>query len=188
MGDIGNPSHISRHYSFAGVEHMDQILIHWPGVSRVAHNSLILYWQPLSGSVSGISLPELTLQLAVLLNCRHPSYLLCKCFRSKQLAAGVDYIDQILIHWPGVSRVAHNSPRHATERLSTWEGLSQLKSEGLIKSLGVSNFEIHHLEHLLTNAQEGPDVNQVELHPRYQQVCVRPFLDVVMAMLYFPVQ
>jgi methylglyoxal/glyoxal reductase len=83
---------------------------------------------------------------------------------------GLEYIDQILIHWPGVARLKHNSPQHASERLASWVGLQQLKLEGLVRSLGVSNFEIHHLEHLRENSGVVPDVNQVELHPRYQQV------------------
>jgi diketogulonate reductase-like aldo/keto reductase len=66
--------------------------------------------------------------------------------------------------------VPQDSPLHASERLGSWVGLQQLKKEGLVRSLGVSNFEIKHLEHLQENSGVLPDVNQVELHPRYQQV------------------
>lgn len=63
-----------------------------------------------------------------------------------------------------------DSPLHASERVASWVGLQKLKKEGLVRSLGVSNFEIRHLEHLNENTGVLPDVNQVELHPRYQQV------------------
>lgn len=77
----------------------------------------------------------------------------------------VDYIDMVLIHWPGASRLAHDDPRNAEKRQGSWEDLEELYNEGIVKSIGVSNYTIRHLEQMI-NEQNGyakikPVVNQV---------------------------
>jgi diketogulonate reductase-like aldo/keto reductase len=69
-----------------------------------------------------------------------------------------DYIDLMLLHFP-VTIFRKNS----------WKALEQLKKEGLIKSIGVSNYTIKHLEEMKSYANEMPAVNQVELHIFLQQ-------------------
>jgi diketogulonate reductase-like aldo/keto reductase len=70
---------------------------------------------------------------------------------------GLDYIDLYLIHAPYPNR-AH--------RLASWKAMTEAVSQGLIKSLGVSNYAERHLDELLeTNPRIKPVINQIDLHP-----------------------
>ena len=81
---------------------------------------------------------------------------------------GGDYVDLYLIHWPIPSRDLY---------LETWETLVALKDEGSVRSIGVSNFQIGHLERIIDATGVVPTVNQIELHPRLQQAELRRFHD-----------
>lgn len=71
----------------------------------------------------------------------------------------LDYVDSYLIHWPAP----------ATDKyLRAWETLQELQAEGLIRSIGVSNFFPEHLKKLVELGGAVPAVNQIELHPRFQ--------------------
>ncbi|MGB2992466.1 MAG: aldo/keto reductase [Paenisporosarcina sp.] len=72
---------------------------------------------------------------------------------------GLEYLDLYLIHWPVKGKY-----------LDTWKALETLYSEGRVKSIGVSNFQIHHLEDVMKDAKFIPMVNQVEYHPRLSQI------------------
>lgn len=85
------------------------------------------------------------------------------CERSLE-RLGTNYLDLYLVHWPV-----------AAQMKATWEAMEQIKSEGLAKSIGVSNFQMHHLEELLDFAETVPAVNQVEFHPYLQQPDLRTF-------------
>lgn len=76
-----------------------------------------------------------------------------------------DYLDCVLIHWPGVSKLAPTDPKNADVRLETWRTLIELRNAGIIKHIGVSNFKVHHLTHLIQNTAVVPEMNQFELHP-----------------------
>jgi 2,5-diketo-D-gluconate reductase A len=76
----------------------------------------------------------------------------------------LSHLDLYLIHWP--------VPAHDLY-VETWEALIELQSEGLVRSIGVSNFQPAHLERLITETGHTPSVNQVELHPYLQQVGLR---------------
>lgn len=78
------------------------------------------------------------------------------CHRSLELL-GLDYIDLYLIHWPRA-----NSP---SDRLDSWRALEELKSEGLCRAIGVSNYAPRHLDELAAHSSLVPAVNQVEFHP-----------------------
>lgn len=67
---------------------------------------------------------------------------------------GLDYVDLLLIHWP-----VH---QHFFE---TWRAFEDLKAEGLVRSIGVSNHGMVHLEYLATKAREMPVLDQLEVHP-----------------------
>lgn len=79
---------------------------------------------------------------------------------------GLDYADLYLIHWPAPSRGRY---------VETWLALEDLAAQGLIKAIGVSNFEPEHLEDILEAGSVVPAINQVELHPAFQQRKVRAF-------------
>ncbi|RXK29766.1 glyoxal reductase [Bacillus velezensis] len=77
---------------------------------------------------------------------------------------GLDYLDLYLIHWPGKDKYK-----------DTWRALEKLYKDGKIRAIGVSNFQVHHLEELLKDAEIKPMVNQIEFHPRLTQKEVRDF-------------
>jgi 2,5-diketo-D-gluconate reductase A len=79
---------------------------------------------------------------------------------------GGDYIDLYLIHWPIPSKDRY---------VETWEALCSLRDEGSVRSIGVSNFQIEHLERIIDATGVVPAVNQIELHPRLQQAELRRF-------------
>jgi 2,5-diketo-D-gluconate reductase A len=79
---------------------------------------------------------------------------------------GGDYVDLYLIHWPVPSKDLY---------LETWETLGSLREEGIVRSIGVSNFQIEHLERIIDATGVVPTVNQIELHPRLQQPELRRF-------------
>ena len=75
-----------------------------------------------------------------------------------------DYLDLYLIHWPSEG---YNEK---------WRAMESLYNEGLIKSIGVSNFEKPHLDKLLTTAKIVPTVDQIETHPYFQQKELNEYL------------
>ncbi|KIU05597.1 glyoxal/methylglyoxal reductase [Bacillus subtilis] len=76
----------------------------------------------------------------------------------------LDYLDLYLIHWPGKDKYK-----------DTWRALEKLYKDGKIRAIGVSNFQVHHLEELLKDAEIKPMVNQVEFHPRLTQKDLRDY-------------
>ena len=76
----------------------------------------------------------------------------------------MDFVDLYLIHWPAPSRDLY---------VETWKAFIELQAEGLVRSIGVSNFEPPHLERIAAETGVVPVVNQVELHPGFQQVGLR---------------
>lgn len=79
---------------------------------------------------------------------------------------GLDYLDLYLIHWPGKDKSKYKE---------TWRALEKLYKDGKIRAIGVSNFNVHHLESLLEEAEIKPMVNQVEFHPRLTQLELRDY-------------
>lgn len=77
---------------------------------------------------------------------------------------GLEYLDLYLIHWPVEGKYKE-----------AWKALETLYKEGKVKAIGVSNFQIHHLEDLMKDAEVKPMVNQVECHPRLTQKEVQAF-------------
>ncbi|MDP4162362.1 MAG: aldo/keto reductase [Bacillota bacterium] len=81
-----------------------------------------------------------------------------QAFETSLNKLGLDYLDLYLIHWPGKNKYKE-----------TWKALEKLYKDGRIRSIGVSNFNIHHLEDLMKDAEIKPMVNQVEYHPNLTQ-------------------
>ncbi|GGF93211.1 putative oxidoreductase YtbE [Paenibacillus albidus] len=71
---------------------------------------------------------------------------------------GLEYLDLYLIHWPKAGK--YNE---------AWRAMETLYKEGRVKAIGVSNFQIHHLEDVMNGGEIKPMVNQVELHPHLIQ-------------------
>jgi 2,5-diketo-D-gluconate reductase A len=76
----------------------------------------------------------------------------------------LSHLDLYLIHWP--------VPAH-DQYVETWKAFVELQSEGLVRSIGVSNFQPEHLERVIAETGVAPAINQVELHPHFQQVGLR---------------
>ena len=79
---------------------------------------------------------------------------------------GLEYVDLYLIHWPAPLR---------DEYVASWLAVEELHHQGLAKAIGVSNFEPEHLERVLEEGSVVPAINQVELHPAFQQRKLRGF-------------
>ncbi|MBY6413085.1 aldo/keto reductase [Rhodococcus sp. BP-252] len=79
---------------------------------------------------------------------------------------GLDYLDLYLIHWQQLDRDKY---------IDTFKAFQKLKADGRIGSIGVSNFTIPTLEKLIDAVGEVPAVNQIELHPRFNQEELRAF-------------
>jgi 2,5-diketo-D-gluconate reductase A len=77
-----------------------------------------------------------------------------------------DYVDLYLIHWPSPHRGLY---------AESWKALLRIKQEGRARSVGVSNFTVAHLQRILDETGEAPVLNQIELHPRFQQTELRAF-------------
>lgn len=79
---------------------------------------------------------------------------------------GVEYVDLYLIHWPAPNRDMY---------VDTWKALISLKKDGRARSIGVSNFNSDHLLRIIGETGVVPVLNQIELHPRFQQTALRTF-------------
>ena len=79
---------------------------------------------------------------------------------------GLDHVDLYLIHWPLPGKDLY---------VDTWKGFEQAQSDGKVRTIGVSNFQPHHLDRLLSETETVPAVNQIELHPHMQQAGLRSY-------------
>jgi 2,5-diketo-D-gluconate reductase A len=87
-------------------------------------------------------------------------------FDASYKALGLDVVDLYLIHWP--------KPKQDLF-VESWKALIRLREEGRVKTIGVSNFTMAHLERIIHDTGVVPAVNQIELHPYFQQVELRAF-------------
>ncbi|GMA60860.1 aldo/keto reductase [Alicyclobacillus fastidiosus] len=89
-----------------------------------------------------------------------------KAFETSRKKLKFDYIDLYLIHWPGKDKF-----------VDTWKAFEKLYRDGYIRAIGVSNFQVHHLQTLLERTEIRPTVNQVEYHPRLTQEPLKAFCE-----------
>jgi alcohol dehydrogenase (NADP+) len=114
----------------------------------------------------------------------HPQHVRAAC-QASLAALGLEYLDLYLIHWPqqfahvdgqtyGIPRQADGSVRYASVPLAdTWRAMEALVDEGLVRSIGVSNFNAAQLEAICAGARIMPACNQVESHPFLAQQPLR---------------
>jgi 2,5-diketo-D-gluconate reductase A len=80
--------------------------------------------------------------------------------RASMERLGLDHLDLHLIHWPNPSR---------DQYVDAWRALVDLREQGLVRSIGVSNFTAEHLDRIIDATGVAPSVNQIELHPLFPQ-------------------
>lgn len=81
---------------------------------------------------------------------------------------GLDRLDLYLMHWPGLDE---------SLMVETWKGMEMLYEKGLVDNIGVSNFNVEHLDRLLSEAKIKPVINQVEYHPYLTQSLLKDYLE-----------
>jgi len=91
-----------------------------------------------------------------------------RAFDGTLTALGSDYVDLFLIHWPLPTL-------YDGDYVSTWRVLEEFKADGRARSIGVSNFQVAHLERLAEETDTVPAVNQIEVHPYFGNEDVRAF-------------
>jgi 2,5-diketo-D-gluconate reductase A len=91
-----------------------------------------------------------------------------KAFQESLTALGSDYVDLFLIHWPLPTR-------YGGDYVSTWQTMEEFYREGRARSIGLSNFQPHHIRRLHEECEIRPAVNQIEVHPYLTQDPVRSF-------------
>jgi 2,5-diketo-D-gluconate reductase A len=84
-----------------------------------------------------------------------------RAFEGTIEALGFDHVDLFLIHWPLPTL-------YDGDFVSTWKTLEEFKADGRARSIGVSNFQVDHLERLASETDTVPAVNQIELYPYFQ--------------------
>jgi diketogulonate reductase-like aldo/keto reductase len=87
-------------------------------------------------------------------------------FEESRARLGLEYVDLYLIHWP--------LPR-VDKYVDSWKAMIKLREDGLVRSIGVSNFTPAHIERLEKETGVLPSVNQIELHPLFPQDELRAF-------------
>ncbi len=87
-----------------------------------------------------------------------------RAFKASLERLELEHIDLYLIHWPVPSHDLY---------VETWQAFIELQAEGLVRAIGVSNFQPAHLERIVAETGVVPAINQVELHPYFQQAGLR---------------
>lgn len=88
-----------------------------------------------------------------------------RAFEASRDRLGVDYVDLYLLHWP--------VPSSFEQTVQAYKAAEQLLADGKVRAIGVCNFQPHHLDQLIQETSVVPSVNQVELHPLFQESAVR---------------
>ncbi len=83
-----------------------------------------------------------------------------QAFEDSRKKLGVEKVDLYLVHWPSPQRGLF---------VESWKALVDLQKQGVVKSIGVSNFTTDHLQQIMDATGVAPTLNQIELHPEFQQ-------------------
>lgn len=121
--------------------------------------------QAVGRAVREYDLPREEILVATKLAGRHHGYdETFKGFHESLDNLGLDYVDLYLIHWP--------LPR-LDKYVDSWKAMIRLREEGLVRSIGVSNFTEAHLRRLVDETGVVPVMNQIEMHPYFPQAALR---------------
>jgi 2,5-diketo-D-gluconate reductase A len=99
-------------------------------------------------------------------NDSHGAEATIRAFDASMERLGLDYLDLYLVHWP--------LPMF-DRYVDTWRAMIKLREQGRVRSIGVSNFTEGHLKRIIDETGVAPAVNQVEMHPYFQQRALRTF-------------
>ncbi|WP_053755202.1 aldo/keto reductase [Streptomyces sp. MMG1533] len=117
--------------------------------------------------VAGSGVPREEIVVTTKLPGRHQGYEeTLASFEESRARLGLDHVDLYLIHWP--------LPR-VDKYVDSWKAMIRLREEGLVRSIGVSNFTAEHIDRLEKETGVLPAVNQIELHPFFPQDELRAF-------------
>ncbi|MEU0852752.1 aldo/keto reductase [Streptomyces flaveolus] len=117
--------------------------------------------------VAGSDVPREEIVVTTKLPGRHHGYEeTLASFEESRARLGLEYVDLYLIHWP--------LPR-VDRYVGSWKAMIKLRDDGLVRSIGVSNFTAEHIERLEKETGVLPSVNQIELHPLFPQDELRAF-------------
>lgn len=117
--------------------------------------------------IAGSGLPRGEIVVTTKLPGRHHGYEeTLASFEESRRRLGLDYVDLYLIHWP--------NPR-VGRYVDSWKAMVKLREEGLVRSIGVSNFTAEHIGRIEKETGVLPAVNQIELHPLFPQEELRAF-------------
>ncbi|NUP23087.1 MAG: aldo/keto reductase [Streptomyces sp.] len=117
--------------------------------------------------IAGSGVPRAEVMVTTKLPGRHHGYEeTLASFEESRRRLGVEYVDLYLIHWP--------NPR-VDKYVDAWRAMIKLREDGLVRSIGVSNFTPEHIERLERETGVLPAVNQIELHPLFPQDELRAF-------------
>jgi 2,5-diketo-D-gluconate reductase A len=114
---------------------------------------------------SGLPRSELYLT-SKLSNAAHRPADVRRTFEQTLARLKVDYLDLFLMHWPLPTL-------YDGDYVSTWKAMAELLNDGRLRSVGVSNFEPDHLERIISETGVVPVVNQIEVHPYFQNTAAR---------------
>ncbi|WP_128657233.1 aldo/keto reductase [Paenibacillus sp. 598K] len=89
-----------------------------------------------------------------------------EAYESSRRKLGLDYLDLYLVHWPVKGKYK-----------DTWRALEKLYSDGVVRAIGVSNFQTHHLDDIFEDNTIVPAVNQIEYHPLLTQEKVKSYCE-----------
>jgi diketogulonate reductase-like aldo/keto reductase len=121
--------------------------------------------QGVGRAVREYDLPREEILVATKLAGRHHGYdETLKGFQESLANLGLDHVDLYLVHWP--------LPR-LDKYVDSWRAMIRLREEGLVRSIGVSNFTEAHLRRLVDETGVVPALNQVEMHPYFPQAALR---------------
>lgn len=87
-------------------------------------------------------------------------------FETSLETLGLEVLDLLLIHWPAPANDLY---------VETWETFVELRESGRVRSIGVSNFEPEHIDRIVAATGVVPAINQIELHPFFQQRALREY-------------